>query len=248
MIAIILCAGFATRMHPLTEDHPKPLLELGGKPVLDHLTEQIMEFRGLESIYVVTNNRFFPVFLKWAEEREKKIAGRGVSLHIYNDGANEPAERLGASGDLAFVLNSINKVDGALVAAADNIFTFSLKPYWERFISGDKSYVLAVRAADTEKLKRTGVLELGEGNRVTAFHEKPERPPSEYACPALYFLKSEALALIDEYLSTPEAADDIGLFISYLAERSGLYAHVVEGETIDIGTIESYENAKTIFD
>jgi glucose-1-phosphate thymidylyltransferase len=248
MTAIILCAGFATRMHPLTEHFPKSLLEVGGKPVLDHLTEQIMEFGGLESIYVVTNNRFFPVFLEWAEEREKKIAGKGVSLHIYNDGANEPAERLGAAGDLAFVLNSIHKLDGALVAAGDNIFTFSLRPYWETFVSGDKNYVLAVKAEDPEKLKRTGVLELGEGNRVTAFHEKPERPPSEYACPALYFLKPDALALIDEYLATPQAADDIGLFISYLAGRSGLYALIVEGDTIDIGTIESYENAKSIFD
>lgn len=248
MIAIILCAGFATRMHPLTENFPKPLLEVGGKPVLDHLTEQIMEFGGLESIYVVTNNRFFPVFLAWAEKREKRIAGKGVSLHIYNDGADKPAERLGAAGDLAFVLNSINEVDGALVAAGDNIFTFSLKPYWEMFVSGDKSYVLAVRTEDRERLKRTGVLELGEENRVTAFHEKPERPPSEYACPALYFLKPEALALIDEYLSSPEAADDIGLYVSYLAVRSGLYAHVVEGDTIDIGSIESYEKAKSVFD
>lgn len=248
MIAIILCAGFATRMHPLTEHFPKPLLEVGGKPALDHLIEQIMEFGGLESIYVVTNNLFFPVFLEWAEERQNQIAGKGVSLHIYNDGANEPAERLGAAGDLAFVLNSIRKLDGALVAAGDNIFTFSLKPYWEMFVSGDKGYVLAIKTSDGDKLKRTGVLELGEENRVIAFHEKPERPPSEYACPALYFLKPEALALIDEYLSTPEAADDIGLFISYLAERSGLYAHLVEGDSIDIGTIESYENAKSVFD
>jgi len=248
MIAIILCAGFATRMYPLTENYPKPLLEIGGKPVLDHLIEQIMEFGGIESAYVVTNNRFFPVFLEWAEEREKIIAGKGVSLHIYNDGADEPADRLGAAGDLAFVLNSIRNLGGALVAAGDNIFAFSLKPYWEMFVSGDKSYVLAVRTEDTERLKRTGVLELGEGNRVTAFHEKPDRPPSEYACPAFYFLKPEALALIYEYLSTPEAADDIGLFISYLAENSGLYAHVVEGDTIDIGTIESYENAKSVFD
>jgi len=248
MIAIILCAGFATRMYPLTEQFPKSLLEIGGKPVLDHLTEQIMEFGGLKSIYVVTNNRFFPDFLEWAEERQNQIAGKGVSFHIYNDGANEPAERLGATGDLSFVLNSIRNLDGALVAAGDNIFTFRLKPYWEMFVSGDKSYVLAIKTGDTEKLKRTGVLELGEGDRVIAFHEKPGRPPSEYACPALYFLKPEALALIDEYLSTPEAADDIGLFISYLAGRSSLYAQVVEGDTIDIGTIESYENAKSIFD
>ena len=247
MIAVILCAGFATRMYPLTENFPKPLLDIGGKSVLDHLIEQLMEFSNIESVYVATNNRFFPDFLKWAEEREKHITGKGLSLHIYNDGANQPEERLGATGDLAFVLRSIEKFEGAVVAAGDNIFTFRLKPYWEEFIKGDRNYILALKTENIERLRRTGVAELGSGNLVTAFHEKPLDPPSKYACPALYFLRADALGLIDEYLSAPGAADEIGLFISYIAEHSKIYALIAEGEAVDIGTIEAYNRAKSLF-
>lgn len=246
MIAILLCAGFATRMHPLTENFPKPLLEIGGRAVLDYLADQIIGFRDLDSIYVVTNNRFFHRFVAWGERREAEITERGISLHIYNDGAKSARDRLGAVGDLGFVLNSAQQNEGALVAAGDNIFLFDLTPYWEKFLQDDKSYIFALPTDDAERLRRTGVVELGPERRVTAFHEKPEHQPTNLACPALYFLRTGALKLVSEYLSRPEAGDEIGHLISYLVERGRIYAFEAEGEAIDIGTVESYEKAKEL--
>ncbi len=244
MIAILLCAGFATRMHPLTENFPKPLLEIGGRTVLDHLIDRIIGFRDLRSIHVVTNNRFFPRFVAWAEKREAEITARGISLHLYNDGIDSARDRLGAVGDLGFVLDIVGKNEGALVAAGDNIFLFDLMPYWEKFLNSERSYIFAIHTEDTKKLTRTGVIELGPGRVVAVFHEKPEHPPSNLACPALYFLRPSALKLVSDYLSLPDARDEIGHFISYIAEHGIIHAFETEGEAVDIGTIESYERAK----
>ncbi len=246
MTAILLCAGFAARMEPLTKDIPKALLEVGGKPAIDHLIGQILELSHLDSIYIVTNDRFFKQFLDWGEKSEGAITQRGISLHIYNDGVESPERRLGAAGDLGFIVSSLSENKGALVAAGDNIFRFPLKPYWEKFMRDDKSCVLALHTEDTEKLRRTGVLELDSDDRVHAFHEKPGNPPSNFACPALYFLKPRSLDMVNEYLSSPDARDEIGYFISYLAQNDVIHAFRVEGEVIDIGTIESYERAKKV--
>lgn len=247
MTAILLCAGFATRMHPLTKNFPKPLLDIGGRPALDYLVDRIAGLRDLDSIYVVSNKRFFPDFLSWGEKKDGQITERGISLHILSDGVENPQQRLGAVGDLGFVLSRIHKKTGAIVAAGDNIFRFSLDPYWEKFLDDRRSYVFAVRTDDREKIKRTGVLEMDSDNRVTAFHEKPEKPPSNLSCPAIYFLTPEALDLAAEYLIRPDAGDEIGLFISYLVQREKVYAFNDPGEVVDIGTIESYQHAKETF-
>lgn len=247
MIAILLCAGFATRMHPLTKNFPKPLLEIGGRPTLDYLIDRIVGLRNLDSIHVVANKRFFPDFLSWGEKNEAEITERGISLHIYSDGIENPEDRLGAAGDLGFAVKRINYQTGALVAAGDNILRFSLDSYWEKFLCDRKSYVFAVPTEDREKIKRTGVIEVDSDNRVTAFHEKPEKPPSNLACPAVYFLTPEALGLIAEYLNRLDAGDEIGLFIEYLVKREKVYAFYDPGEAVDIGTIESYERAKETF-
>jgi glucose-1-phosphate thymidylyltransferase len=244
MMAILLCAGFATRMYPLTADTPKPLLEVGGKPVIEHLIGQIITFSGLDSIYIVTNDRFFANFITWGEKIQEAITGKGLSLHVYNNGATKPGDRLGAAGDLGFVLDNISRNKGALVSAGDNIFRFPLKPYWEKFRRGENSYVIALQTKDKERLGKTGVLELDPDDRVQAFHEKPQSPPTDFACPALYFLRPGSLDMVRDYLASPGAKDEIGYFISYLARHDVIYAFRTEGETIDIGTIEAYEMAK----
>ncbi|MEW6145171.1 MAG: nucleotidyltransferase family protein [Thermodesulfobacteriota bacterium] len=246
MNAILLCAGFATRMHPLTKELPKALLDIAGEPVIDHLIGQILGFRGLDSITVVTNDRFFGRFLAWGEEKNGEITERGISLYILNDGIRRAEDRLGAAGDLGYAVRHITWSKGTVVAAGDNIFRFPLEPFWEKFLSGDRSYVLALPTEERQRLRKTGVLEIDEDGRVLAFHEKPEDPPSDLACPALYFLKPEALDLIHAYLSSEGAKDEIGYFISYLALHDKVYAIRTEGEAIDIGTIESYERAKRI--
>lgn len=246
MIVVLLCAGFATRMYPLTKDLPKPLLQVAGREVLDYLMEQIMGFPEIESIHVVTNARFFYRFAEWRDGWKGEAERRGIPLHLHNDGATDNDNRLGAVADLAFVLRSVGGDKGALVAAGDNIFRFSLKPIWERFLEGDKNYLIAVPETDPNRLRRTGVLKLGMDDRVVEFHEKPVEPPSSWACPAAYFLKPSALSRVHEYLASPDARDAPGYFISYLVTKEPVYAIRVRGRTMDIGTIESYEEANAI--
>jgi len=246
MIAILLCAGFATRMYPLTKNLPKPLLQVAGRPALDYLMGQIMEFPEIESVHLVTNARFFNRFVEWKDKWQRETKQRGISLHLHNDGTTDNDNRLGAVADLAFVLHSIGADAGAIVAAGDNIFRFLLKPIWQRFLESDRNYLIAIPETDPNRLRRTGVLELGTDDRVLRFHEKPKDPPSSWVCPAIYFLQPSALHLVDEYLDHPDAQDAPGYFISYLVTKEPVYAIKVWGKAMDIGTIESYGEANAI--
>jgi glucose-1-phosphate thymidylyltransferase len=243
MIAILLCAGFATRMYPLTKNFPKQLLPVAGRPALDYLMEQISGLPRMEAINLVTNARFVEHFAQWKNKWQTDIKRHGISLRICNDGATDNDNRLGAVADLALVLNSLTVVDGALVAAGDNIFRFSLNPLWQKFLDNDKNYIVAIPEDDPNRLRSTGVIELGRDNRVLKFYEKPASPPSLWLCPALYFLKPSALRLVDEYLRIPDAQDAPGYFVSYLVDREPVYAIRVNSKAMDIGTIESYEEA-----
>ncbi len=249
MIAILLCAGFATRMYPLTKNFPKPLLSVAGRPAIDYLIEQILELPGMMSIHLVTNAKFFEHFIDWQDEWQGKIEESGISLELYNDGTTDNDNRLGAVADLALVLNSLQAKSDALVAAGDNIFRFSLKAIWRKVLGSDENYVVALPESDTNKLRRSGVLELGSDDRVVRFHEKPDIPPSSWVCPALYFLKISALERVNDYLALPEAQDAPGYFISYLVSREPVYAIRTTSKVVDIGTIESYEEAnKSLLD
>ncbi|HEX3036084.1 MAG TPA: nucleotidyltransferase family protein [Thermodesulfobacteriota bacterium] len=243
MITIILCAGFGTRMYPITKGIPKPLLQVGGRPALNYLMDQIIELRQIESIHIVTNALFYEHFDEWQHKWQRKIKGRDISLHLHNDGSTDNENRVGAITDLALVLHSLETITGTLVAAGDNIFRFSLKPLWERFLEADKNYVLALPEPDLQKLKRTGILELGSDDRVLRLQEKPSDPPSSWICPPLYFLQPSALIRVDEYLAQSDVNDAPGHFISYLVAQEPVYAIRVEGKRLDIGSFESYEEA-----
>lgn len=246
MIAIILCAGFGTRMYPITKDFPKALLQVGGRPALNYLMDQIIELPQLESIHIVTNARFYGYFDEWQQKWRGKMKGRNMSLHLHNDGSTDNDNRLGAIADLALVLRSLKTVTGALVAGGDNVFRFSLKPLWQRFLDTDKNYVLALPETDPQKLKRSGILELGSDDQVLRLHEKPSDPPSTWVCPPLYFLQPSALHRVEEYVAQSGSNDAPGHFISYLVAQEPVYAIRVKGKRLDIGSFESYEGANLI--
>lgn len=243
MIAILLCAGFATRMYPLTENFPKSLLEVAGKPVLDYLLQQLFRLPGLKDTHLVTNARDFAHFETWHRAREAWLAAAGIQLRLYNDGATSNANRRGAVGDLAFVLEQLPALQPALVAAGDNIFCFSLAPLWQRFVTERCNFVLALRATDPTVLRRTGVLELDTDDRVLALYEKPAAPPTHWICPALYFLQPEALQFALEYATNPDAADAPGHFIAALAREMPIYALRINGSRFDIGSLDDYKRA-----
>ncbi len=246
MIAILLCAGFATRMYPLTRNFPKPLLKVDTKPALDYLMDQLIALPQMESIHVVTNQLFYEDFLTW-ENRWKQVSTEyGVDLHLYNDGATNNENRLGAVKDLAFTVKSIKVVAPAIVAAGDNIFRFSLKPVVKKFIDSGKNIVIALEEIDIARKKQKAVLEIGPDDRVLRFYEKPMEASSDWACPPIYFLQPSALDRIHEFAARPDAGDSPGHFIEYLTDKEPVYALKVKGGRLDIGTIESYEEAKRI--
>ena len=246
MIAILLCAGFATRMYPLTKNYPKPLLVIAGKPVLDYLTNQLQAIPELESIFVVTNERFYKRFLDWKKRWLKVVNRNGVKIKIINDGATTNDKRLGAIGDMAMVLKSLRFKEPTIVAACDNIYLFSLKPVIDEFINGGRNIVIALRETINKKKGKKGLLEIGENGRVLRLFEKPTFRSSGWFCPPIYFLQPNALKLVDKYLDKPHAGDSPGHFISYLVGLEPVYAIKIKGMRLDIGTIESYEDAKSI--
>ncbi len=242
MIAVLLCAGYATRLYPLTRNFPKPLLPVADRPVIDYMADQIEGLRTIDSLHVVTNDKFYNHFSKWAA---RKTASGSVSMpiHVHNDGTASNADRLGAVADLHFVLTKLRTTRPMLVGAADNIFRFSIGGLWRRFLSENSHLVIALPQTDPGKLHRTGVLELGDQDRVLRLHEKPAIPTSTWFCPPLYFLQPSAQKHLETLVATESSPDAPGNFIDYLCRHEHVAAQKVNGSRLDIGNVASYRDA-----
>jgi glucose-1-phosphate thymidylyltransferase len=243
MIAVVLCAGFATRMYPLTKNFPKPLLEVAGRPVIDYLMDQLVELPGLEAIYLVSNKRFHPHFAEWKRLREHNDRTPCPMVELLNDGAMENDHRLGASADFQLVMKTIPEPTRVLVTAGDNIYRFDIKPLWEEFLQSDRHYIVALPETDRNQLKKTGVLQLAADDRVTRLFEKPAHPPSTWFCPPLYFFQSTVSKQLDDFLKHPAADDAPGYFIDFLCRKDPVYAFRLNASRLDIGSIETYRTA-----
>jgi glucose-1-phosphate thymidylyltransferase len=228
MNAIVLAAGYATRLRPLTENFPKPLLPVGGRPMIDWIVDRIEEVDDLEGIHVVTNARYAADFARWAE-------GRGIRVH--DDGTTSNEDRLGAVGDLRLTIEEGRlQGDDLLVIAGDNLFDYSLADYvdWWRG-KGDASAVAIRRVADRELLKQYAVLTLDDDDRITSLIEKPEDPQGDLAATATYVLHHAHAARVQEYLEEGNSPDQPGRFIEWLVPRVAVYGYAFEGVWMDIG-------------
>ncbi len=243
MNAIILCAGFATRMYPLTENFPKPLLTVGGKPVLDYIVDQITALPEVKTIHIVSNAKFFSHFKKWRCVRMASGAFGGVAVKLHNNGVMDNENRRGAAGDLWFVLKTIDRPGKILVSGGDNIYLFPMKPLWAMLLSNQHHHVVALAESNREKLKKTGILEMGENDRVLRLHEKPDTPPSTWICPPLYFFQASVWSMLNRFLQTPGNHDAPGHFIDYLCRHEPVQAICLKAKRLDIGSIESYHAA-----
>ncbi len=235
MRAIILAAGYATRMYPLTLNFPKPLLEVGGKSILEWLTDDIFSC-GIEKISVVTNHRFYPMFLDWSRKKE------GVS--VLDDGTESNETRLGALRDIVFVLDKERIDDDVLVLAGDNVLDFSLGAFLDYAERKKTSCVMRHFQGDIERLKRTGVCTIDENDRILTMEEKPSNPRSNWAVPPFYFYVKEDLHLLRKAIAEGISTDAPGSFVSYLASHSICHAFLMNGSRYDVGTIEGYEKLK----
>jgi len=243
MKAVLLCAGFATRMYPLTKNFPKPLLEVGGKPVLDYLVAQIMSLPAMEEIHLVSNAKFYSHFVQWKENHLAGGTCNTLPIHIHNDGCTDNDTRLGAAGDLKLAISGIGAPCRLLVVGGDNIFLFTLKKLWEEFLSGNDHLIPALVQTRLEELQRTGVLEMDEHNCIKRLHEKPENPPSTFTCPPLYFFQPTIWNQLDAFLASESNHDSPGYLIDYLAQRERIKGMQIDASRLDIGNMESYRNA-----
>ena len=246
MKAVLLCAGFGTRLHPLTRDFPKPLLPVRGRPLVDDFVGQLLATRRIEAFTVVTNGRFAAHFEAWCAELRARAPGLAVEL--VNDGAQDDASRLGAVRDLAAALGGAAPDAPVLVAAGDNLFRFDLPAFLADHAEAPRNLILVHPETDAARLRRSGVAVVGEGGRVERFVEKPPEPPSDLSCPPVYVLQPGALARLPEFLAEAPGSDAPGTFLAWLVTREPVYAHVMRGTRYDVGTVESYRGAEAWLD
>lgn len=258
MTCIILAAGYATRLYPLTRDFPKPLLEVAGRSILDRIVDNALRVPRLDRIVVVTNARFASHFGEWRDRRfgaggeGAAVAGAPASpppaVRIVDDGSTSNANRLGALADLHLAVEQVDVDSDALVLAGDNLFDFELAEFAAFFRDAAHDCITAHELADVEQLRRTGVVELSDDDRVMHFAEKPPEPRSSWAVPPFYAYTRRTLReRLPAYLAQGGEGDAPGSFIPWLIQRTPVYAFRFEGARYDIGNRESYERVARIF-
>lgn len=229
MKAVILAAGYATRLRPLTDDIPKHLLPVGGRPMLDWVLDRIRELDELAGVHLVTNSRFAPVFTGWAD-------AHGVVVH--DDGTTSNEDRLGAVGDLRLVIDAAGlEVDELIVLAGDNLFEFSLSRFveWRRGKPQPASAVPLHDVGDLALATQYGIAATDADDRIVQFVEKPSDPPSTLASTLVYLLPPEHVRFVATYLDAGESADNAGSFLGWLARNEPVYGYRFEGAWFDIG-------------
>ena len=230
MKAIILAAGYATRLRPLTETWAKELLPVGGRPIIDWIVDAITAAGIVDEIHVVTNTHKVDAFARWAD-------GRDVIVH--DDGTTSNEDRLGAIGDMWFVIQRAQLDDDLLVIAGDNLFEFSLADFAAFWRSKGIASAVAVRdVGSLELAAQYGIVSLGDDGRVLDFEEKPADPPSTLAATATYLFHREHAQLIARYLDGEHGADQPGRFVGWLQRHEPVYGWVFDDTWYDIGSHE----------
>ena len=243
MKAIVLAAGYATRLYPLTLNQPKHLLEVGGRPILERLLGQLAEIEGLDHVYVVTNAKFAERFREFAASWQGSFA-----LRVVDDGSTTEEDKLGAIGDLALVVGQEAIDDDLLVAAGDSIFGEGRLDDFARLGLAKNAPVTAViDVGDLEAIKRYSAITTDDEGRITAFEEKPDQPETTLAGIALYFYPRSVLPLIGRYVAEGNNPDQPGRLVEWMYERTPFYAWQVPGRWYDIGSPETLEQADREF-
>jgi glucose-1-phosphate thymidylyltransferase len=245
MKVIILAAGYATRLYPLTLTRPKPLLPVAGKPMIEYVLDNLAAIGGLDRIYVVTNAKFANAFQQWADGYS--AGPTKLNFTIVNDGSTDDTNKLGAIGDIHFVLQHQAVDDDLIVVAGDNLFSEKLDGFG-RFCREKQAPVVAVYdVKDLEQIKKYNNLKLEPDGRITFFEEKPKAPANTVTAIALYFYPRSSLPLIRQYIAEGNNPDQPGRLVQWLYPRVPVYTWMVPGIWYDIGSKETLEEANTIF-
>ena len=243
MKAIILGAGYGTRLYPLTRDNPKPLLTVGEKPILEHILDRLKGLAGLDSVLLVTNARFVSHFEAW-----NKGFHWIKPIEILNDGTTSNENRLGAVGDIYFVLKQREIHEEVLIVGGDNLFEFDLEKAWTFYRQKNASVVGLYDMVEKAKVAGLyGVVSIDETSKIMAFEEKPRDPKSALISTALYFLTTQDVKTLKRYVEEGNSPDNLGDFVRYLIGMQDVYGYVFRENWFDIGSFEQYERANAYF-
>lgn len=280
MKCLILAAGYATRLYPLTENFPKPLLEVAGKTITDWLVDDIASTGAVDGFAVVTNSRFAPFFHEWASRRlmdslerldalaadegdegaegvegtagehehpglhnpAKGLAALSSGIAVIDDRTSTNETRLGAVRDIALAIDTLGWDDDILVVAGDNVLDFSLSSFIEYSLDKGTTCIMRYPEPDPARLRKSGILEIGEGDLVIGMEEKPAVPRSNWCCPPFYAYSKADAAKVSLALAEGCGADAPGSFIAWLCSRSPVHAMLMPGSRYDIGDLESYKS------
>ena len=245
MKVIILAAGYATRLYPLTLTQPKPLLPVAGQPMVEYVLDNLAPIGGIDRIYVVTNNKFAGHFQTWSEHY--RATKSKLNFTIVNDGSTDDTNKLGAIGDINYVLKTQNVDDDIMVVAGDNLFSKKLEGFGQ-FCREKNAPVLALYdVGNLEEIKKYNSVTMDSAGKITFFEEKPKNPTSTLTGIALYYYPKSTLPLIRQYIAEGNNPDQPGRLIQWLYPRTPVYTWKVPGIWYDIGSKETLEEANKIF-
>ena len=240
MKCLILAAGYATRLYPLTENFPKPLLDVGGKTILDWLVDDIHTANLIDEFVVISNHKFAYHFDEWAATKPMKVT-------VVDDGTDSNETRLGAVKDIQFAIDKLGLDDDMLVIAGDNVLDFSLTKFLSYAKEKNASCIMRYYEPEKKKLTKCGVVEIDENDRILSMEEKPAEPKSHWCCPPFYYYTKADAKLVAKGIAAGCGTDAPGSYIAWLSTQTPVFAMEMPGSRFDVGNLESYNRIKEAY-
>lgn len=238
MKCLILAAGYATRLYPLTENFPKPLLEVGNKTILDWLVDDIDNAGLVDEYVVISNHKFAHHFDDWAKTKKQRIS-------VVDDGTSTNETRLGAVKDIQYAIDQLKLDDDMLVIAGDNVLDFSLTKFIEYAKGKNTSCIMRYYESDEKKLLKCGVVTIDESDKILNMTEKSPNPATHWCCPPFYYYTKSDAKLVQKGIDGGCGTDAPGSYIAWLCKQTTVHAMEMPGKRYDIGNLESYEKVKS---
>ena len=240
MRCLILAAGYATRLYPLTENFPKPLLKVREKTILDWLLEDLDASGAVDGYVVITNHRFVHHFRCWAD-------GHDLPVTVLDDGTESNETRLGAVWDIQFAIERLGLVEDLLIIAGDNLLDFSLRGFIAYQREKNTTCVMRYHEPSIAKLHKTGVAVVDADDRILEMEEKPAQPKSHWCTPPFYIFRAEDVPLIKTGIASGCGTDAPGSLIAWLCAQTPVHAYEMPGKRYDIGDLASYEEVRRTY-